>query len=56
MVQLCGVTPAEAEERLQATARDLGAPGRDSSFGWGLLQAPSCTAPQLSARFPMPAR
>jgi len=56
MVQMCGVTPAEAEERLQANARDLGAPGRDPSFGWGLLQAPRCTAPQLSARFPMPAR
>jgi subtilisin family serine protease len=56
MVQMCGVSPAEAEERLQANARDLGAPGRDSSFGWGMLQAPRCTAPQLSARFPMPAR
>jgi subtilisin family serine protease len=56
MVQMCGVSPAEAEERLQANARDLGAPGRDSNFGWGLLQAPRCTAPQLSARFPMPAR
>ena len=56
MVQMCGVTPIQAEERLQANARDLGAPGRDSSFGWGLLQAPRCTAPQLSARFPMPAR
>ena len=56
MVQMCGVAPVEAEESLQANARDLGAPGRDSSFGWGLLQAPRCTAPQLSARFPMPAR
>jgi hypothetical protein len=56
MVQVCGISPAEAEERLQANARDLGAPGRDSSFGWGMLQAPRCAAPQLSARFPMPAR
>ena len=53
MVQMCGVSPAEAEERLQANARDLGAPGRDSSFGWGMLQAPRCTAPQLSARHPI---
>jgi subtilisin family serine protease len=53
MVQMCGVTPVEAEQRLQANARDLGAPGRDSSFGWGLLQAPRCTAPQLSARHPL---
>ncbi len=53
MVQMCGVTPVEAEERLQANARDLGAPGRDSSFGWGLLQAPRWPAPQLSARHPL---
>jgi len=56
MMQMCGVTPVEAEGRLHAYARDLGAPGRDASFGWGLLQAPRCAAPQLSARFPMPAR
>jgi minor extracellular protease Epr len=56
MVQMCGISPAEAEERLQANARDLGAPGRDSSFGWGLLQAPLCTAPQLSARHPISTR
>ena len=56
MVQMCGVSPIEAEASLQANARDLGVAGRDSSFGWGLLQAPRCTAPQLSARFPKPAR
>jgi subtilisin family serine protease len=56
MVQMCGVSPAEAEERLQANARDLGAPGRDSSFGWGMLQAARCTAPQLSARHPLSTR
>lgn len=56
MVQMCGVSPVEAQARLQAEARDLGAPGRDSSFGWGLLQAPHCTALQLGAHFPMPAR
>jgi subtilisin family serine protease len=53
MVQVCGVSPVQAEERLQASARDLGAPGRDSSFGWGMLQAPRCAAPQLSARHPL---
>jgi subtilisin family serine protease len=52
MVQMCGVSPIQAEESLQANARDLGTPGRDSSFGWGLLQAPRCAAPQLSARHP----
>ena len=56
MVQMCGVTPVQAEERLQANARDLGVPGRDSSFGWGLLQAPRCSAPQLSARHPVSTR
>ena len=53
MVQMCGVSLVQAEERLQANARDLGAPGRDSSFGWGMLQAPRCAAPQLSARHPL---
>ena len=53
MVQVCGITPTEAERRLQANARDLGVPGRDASFGWGLLQTPRCTAPQLSARHPL---
>jgi len=56
MMRICGVAPIEAEQRLQANARDLGAPGRDSSFGWGMLQAPSCTAPQLSARHPISTR
>ena len=56
MVQMCGVTPLQAEERLQANARDLGAPGRDPHFGWGLLQAPHCTAPQLTARPSIPTR
>lgn len=50
MVHACGISPLEAEASLQANARDLGPRGKDSHFGWGLLQAPSCTAPQLSAR------
>jgi Subtilase family len=29
-------------ERLHATARDLGAPGKDPVFGWGLVQAGGC--------------
>ena len=56
MVQTCGITPVEAEERLQANARDLGPRGRDPSFGWGLLQAPRCAAPQLSVRHPSSTR
>jgi hypothetical protein len=55
-VQMCGLTAHEAEESLQINARDLGAPGRDAHFGWGLLQVPRCAAPQLSARWPLPAR
>lgn len=37
--------PEELVEQLAATAVDLGAPGRDSVFGWGLVQAPAdCTS------------
>lgn len=31
--------PAELERRLAATAEDLGDPGRDPVFGWGLIRA-----------------
>ncbi len=36
-------TPAAVQARLQATARDLGVPGRDSRYGSGLLDAGSAT-------------
>jgi serine protease len=32
-------TPAQLESRLKTTARDLGTPGRDSRYGWGLVDA-----------------
>ena len=32
-------TPTAVQEHLQATARDLGAPGFDSRYGWGLVDA-----------------
>jgi hypothetical protein len=32
-----------AEQRLRDAARDLGAPGKDAVFGWGLARAPGCT-------------
>jgi len=36
---------ARLESQLSSAARDLGAPGRDEVFGWGLVQADgSCTA------------
>jgi minor extracellular protease Epr len=31
-------------QQLQSGARDLGAPGKDPVFGWGLVQAPGCQA------------
>jgi minor extracellular protease Epr len=33
---------AGAQKQLQARARDLGAPGKDPVFGWGLVRAPGC--------------
>jgi serine protease len=38
-------TPAEVQERLQATARDIGAPGYDRRYGHGLLDAAAAVAP-----------
>ncbi|MDZ7842869.1 MAG: S8 family serine peptidase [Gammaproteobacteria bacterium] len=36
-----GAGSAELVERLTAAATDLGEPGRDATFGWGLVQAPA---------------
>jgi serine protease len=38
-------TPAQVLAQLQATARDLGVPGRDNEFGAGLINAAAATAP-----------
>jgi serine protease len=38
-------TPAAVEKRLEATARDLGAPGWDPIYGAGLVDAGAATAP-----------
>jgi serine protease len=38
-------SPAAVEARLKATARDLGAPGVDGSYGAGLLDLAAATAP-----------
>ncbi|MCW3012549.1 MAG: family serine peptidase [Solirubrobacterales bacterium] len=46
--------PDAVEERLEATARDLGAPGRDRRYGWGLLDAETATRPGLPVRRPAP--
>jgi serine protease len=37
-------SPAAVELRLKATARDLGAPGHDNSYGAGLIDARAATA------------
>jgi len=42
-------TPGAIEERLKATARDLGAPGPDTRYGAGLLDAAAATAPATGA-------
>jgi serine protease len=38
-------TPGAIEERLKATARDLGTPGPDQRYGYGLIDAAAATAP-----------
>ena len=38
-------TPAQIKQRLEATARDLGAPGPDSHYGAGLLDVGAALAP-----------
>jgi serine protease len=38
-------SPAAVTERLRQTARDLGPPGYDERYGWGLVDAGAATAP-----------
>jgi serine protease len=38
-------TGAQIAARLRRTARDLGAPGYDTRYGWGLISAASATSP-----------
>jgi serine protease len=40
-------TPAAIERRLELTAHDLGAPGRDQHYGWGLIDAAAATDPAI---------
>jgi subtilisin family serine protease len=37
--QMPTLTPAVLEHLLEATALDLGAPGKDNTYGFGLVQA-----------------
>jgi serine protease len=43
-------TPDAVERRLEATARDLGTPGHDSLYGYGLLNAAAATQPPGAAK------
>jgi serine protease len=43
-------SPAVIEQRLEQTARDLGAPGHDTRYGWGLLDAAAATASGAGSR------
>jgi serine protease len=47
-------TPGAIEQRLKATARDLGDPGPDTRYGAGLLDAGAATAPLTPAAPPAP--
>jgi len=38
-------SPDAIQQRIQSTTRDLGSPGYDSVYGWGLLNAAAATAP-----------
>ena len=43
-------TPDEIQDRLERTARDLGAPGYDSLYGWGLVNAAAATTSGAATR------
>jgi serine protease len=44
--------PAAIADRLEQTARDLGAPGYDPSYGWGLVDAGAATTPSAGQGSP----
>jgi serine protease len=41
-------SPGAVERHLEARARDLGAPGRDHYYGWGLVDAAAATLPPVT--------
>jgi serine protease len=45
-------SPEAIETRLEQTARDLGQPGHDSIYGWGLVDAATATSPGAAQRPP----
>jgi serine protease len=48
--------PAKIIARLESTARDLGAPGYDTRYGWGLVSASAATSPGVRAPLRSPVR
>ena len=40
--------PGDVERHLERTARDLGAPGRDRYYGWGLVDAAAATKQRVT--------
>jgi hypothetical protein len=52
------ITASRAADLLASGARDLGAPGRDPVYGWGLMQAsglcdPPGAEPAMASRYPL---
>ena len=43
-------TPGQIERRLETTAHDLGVPGHDPHYGWGLIDAAAATDPAIPVR------
>ncbi len=46
------LSPAQVKELLQKTANDLGSPGKDTSYGYGLLNISGFLSPRLAASAP----
>jgi serine protease len=42
-------SPLHVQRRLEQTARDLGQPGYDIRYGWGLVNAAAATAPTATS-------
>ena len=47
-------SPEAIQQRIQSTARDLGPPGYDITYGYGLLDAAATTAPLAPPPAPAP--
>jgi serine protease len=45
-------SPARVAERLEQTARDLGAPGYGVRYGWGLVNAAAATSASIAPPVP----